>query len=155
MDDPFASPTKSIGRQRSRPNLAIPLPALPSSRSISNGLQSPDDDDETGIPPVPMLPPSLSSRQGITSNDLRQHLSSLLEQKTAQLQMLGQMGQAMVKQQSELEERMRDFDDVDSDAEGQEVDEGLRKRLGELEKDVEQWERANDGMLRELGAKVS
>jgi hypothetical protein len=69
--------------------------------------------------------------------------------------MLGQMGQAMVKQQSELEERMRDFDDVDSDAEGQEVDEGLRKRLGELEKDVEQWERANDGMLRELGAKVS
>jgi hypothetical protein len=73
--------------------------------------------------------------------------------------MLGQMGQEMVKQQSELEDRMRDFEDMDMDDEpdrqGEGVDEALRKKLEGLEKEVEKWERANDGMLRELGAKVS
>ena len=149
MDDPFASPARSISRQRSRPNLAIPLPALPSSRSLSNGIAGDNDEDEADIPPVPALP----SRRNITGSELRQHLSALLEQKTAQLQMLGQMGQEMVKQQSELEERMRGFDETSED--DGEVGEGTKQRLTELDQAVDRWERENEGMMRELGSRVS
>ena len=66
--------------------------------------------------------------------------------------MLGQMGQEMVKQQNELEERMRDFDEAGDEGD---VNEGIKKRLGELDSAVDRWERENDSMMRELGGRVN
>lgn len=84
--------------------------------------------------------------------DLRQHLSSLLEQKSSQLQMLGTMGSELLKQQQELEERIKSFQEEDSEEElGMEG----RRRLRELDAAMLAWESQNEGMMRELGGKVS
>jgi len=65
--------------------------------------------------------------------------------------MLGTMGQEILKQQQELEERIRGFEDDDSE----EVVEGTRERLKELDDAMRAWESQNEGMMRELGGKVS
>jgi len=136
MEDPFAGP-RAIPRQRSRPNLNHPIPAPPSSRSISKMDRSPSP------PPRPRSPE-------ITTHDLREHLSSLLEQKSSQLQMLGTMGQEILKQQQELEERIRGFEEDGKD----EVGEGTQDKLHELDDAMRAWESQNEGMIRELGGKV-
>lgn len=74
-----------------------------------------------------------------------------MEQKSSQLQTLGNMGQEILKQQQELEERIRGFDDDDDG----EVGEATRSRLKELDEDMRAWEEQNDTMMKDLGAKVS
>ena len=142
MDDPFGSPTTStLPRQRSRPNLSHALPAPPSSRSLASQLRG------SPVKAQQKLAPEYSGHA------LRQHLSSLLEQKTSQLQMLGTMGQEILKQQQELEERIKGFDeddDVDED-----VGEATKFKLRELDDAMKQWETQNEDMMRELGGKVS
>jgi hypothetical protein len=82
---------------------------------------------------------------------LRQHLASLMDQKSSQLQVLGSMGQEILKQQQELEERIKDFEEEGEDDVGDEA----RSRLRDLDNAMKTWEDQNEGMLRELGAKVS
>lgn len=139
MDDPFTTHS-AIPRQRSRANLNHPLPAPPSSRSLNIELErTPSPDPE-------------SARQGDNGHALRRHLQSLLEQKSGQLQVLGTMGQEILKQQQELEERIRDFE------EGEELDSldrDSKGRLKELDEAMRAWEAQNDEMMRELGGKVS
>lgn len=74
-----------------------------------------------------------------------------MEQKSSQLQTLGTMGQEILKQQQELEERIRGFDDQD---EG-EVGEATKSKLKQLDADMRSWEEQNEEMVRDLGAKVS
>jgi hypothetical protein len=83
---------------------------------------------------------------------LRQHLSSLLDQKSSQLQMLGTMGQEILKQQQELEERIKAFEDEDEGEE--EVGEETKSKLKDLDDAMKGWEHQNEGMMRELGGKV-
>lgn len=59
----------------------------------------------------------------------------------------------MVRQQTELEERMREFEETGEDE--QEVSEGIKRRLNDLDNAMERWEKENDGMMREMGARVS
>ncbi|ORX39731.1 hypothetical protein BD324DRAFT_606985 [Kockovaella imperatae] len=139
MDDPFGSPTTStLPRQRSRPNLAHHLPAPPSSRSLASQLRD--------------SPTKPSQKLEYTGHALHQHLSSLLEQKTAQLQMLGTMGQEILKQQQELEERIKGFDEDDGIDE--EVGEDTKVKLKDLDEAMRQWEAQNEDMMRELGGKM-
>lgn len=84
---------------------------------------------------------------------LRQHLSSLLEQKSSQLQVLGTMGQEILKQQQELEERIRTF--AEAGEEDEEIDEETKSKLQDLDEAMDEWENQNEGMMRELGGKVS
>jgi hypothetical protein len=142
MEDPFGGPPHgTMHRQRSRPNLAHPIPAPPSSRSLNAELER--------SPSPPRRPRSPSPE--ITHNALRQHLSTLLEQKSSQLQILGNMGQEILKQQQELEERIRGFEDEGEDEVGDET----KERLRELDSAMKAWESQNEGMMRELGGKVS
>jgi hypothetical protein len=89
------------------------------------------------------------ARTQLFGHALREHLQSLLEHKSSQLQMLGTMGQEILKQQTELEERIRGFD-VDDD----EVGESTKRKLSELDEAMRTWESQNEGMVRELGGKV-
>lgn len=66
--------------------------------------------------------------------------------------MLGTMGQEILRQQQELEERIRDFKDegIEEDAIGEETKDKLR----ELDEAMKAWENQNEDMMRELGGKV-
>ena len=81
---------------------------------------------------------------------LRSHLQNLLEQKSTQLQTLGTMGQEILKQQQELEERIRDFEEDDDE----EVGQGTKTKLKELDDAMRMWESQNEDKMRELGGKV-
>lgn len=62
------------------------------------------------------------------------------------------MGQEILRQQQELEERIRDFKDegMEEDAIGEETKDKLR----ELDEAMKAWENQNEDMMRELGGKV-
>jgi hypothetical protein len=94
--------------------------------------------------------PSRRTTPDITGNMLRSHLQNLLEQKSTQLQTLGTMGQEILKQQQELEERIRDFEEDDDE----EVGQGTKTKLKELDDAMRMWESQNEDMMRELGGKV-
>jgi flagellar biosynthesis/type III secretory pathway chaperone len=83
---------------------------------------------------------------------LRNHLQSLMEQKSTQLQTLGTMGQEILKQQQELEERIRSFEEEEQD---DHVGEGTKTKLRDLDDAMRMWESQNEDMMRELGGKVS
>lgn len=145
MDDPFSIPSvPSLPRQRSRPNLSHALPAPPSSRSLASQLGQ--------RTPSPTRRSTSQNQADMTGFALRQHLSSLLDQKSSQLQMLGTMGQEILKQQQELEERIQAFEDEDEGDE--EVGEETKSKLKDLDDAMRGWEHQNEGMMRELGGKV-
>ena len=60
------------------------------------------------------------------------------------------MGQEILKQQQELEERIRGLEEDDL----HEVGEATKERLVELDDAMRAWENQNEGMMRELGSKV-
>ena len=86
----------------------------------------------------------------MTGFALKQHLASLLDQKSSQLQVLGTMGQEILRQQQDLEERIRLFNAEDAGGEEEVSDETMGK-LRELDQAVKDWENQNKGMMRELG----
>ena len=88
----------------------------------------------------------------MTGFALRQHLSSLLDQKSSQLQTLGPMGPEILKQQQELEERIKAFEDEDEGAE--EVGEETKSKLKALDEAMKGWEDQNEGMMRDLAGRV-
>lgn len=146
MADPFGSPVKALGRQRSRPDLKMNLPAPPSARNLSAiaGDLTPDES--------PLGTPFAATHEiDFSGHGLQEHLQSLLERKTGQLQLLGSMGQEILKQQQELEERIREFQDSPEDSLGDDA----KAKLKELDAAMQIWEGQNEEMLRELGGKVS
>nr|ODN99720.1 hypothetical protein L204_02153 [Cryptococcus depauperatus CBS 7855] len=145
MDDPFAGPSvgsPTLPRQRSRLNLKHSLPAPPSARSFTSmaGENS------------PQASPSPCRREELTVDALRSHLANLLEQKSTQLQTLGTMGQEILKQQQELEERIREFEE--ENIVGDEIDDETNDKLRELDQAMRNWESQNEDMMRELGGKM-
>lgn len=137
MDDPFQStPVSGVGlrKSRSRPDLMHQLPAPPSSNSISAQLER--------TPSPELLTPDLNA------SSLRTHLQELLEHKSGQLEMVGTMGQKILSQQAELEERIQSLGDMDSDAD--EIDDDTRGKLLELQEAMKGWEDDNQGIMREL-----
>lgn len=66
--------------------------------------------------------------------------------------MLGTMGQEILKQQQELEERIRGFED--EEMEGDAIREETKDKLRELDEAMKSWENQNEDMMKELGGKV-
>jgi len=64
------------------------------------------------------------------------------------------MGQEILKQQQELEERIQGFEEEEEEGE-EEVGETTKSKLKELDDAMRSWESQNEGMMRELGGKVS
>ena len=95
--------------------------------------------------------PPRRTRSAFTGAALRSHLQNLMEQKSTQLQTLGTMGQEILKQQQELEERIKGFEAEEEE----EVGEETQSRLKDLDADMRSWEEQNEDMMRGLGTKVS
>lgn len=145
MEDPFQStPVDGVGglrKPRSRSDLTHQLPAGPTSSGIGG--------HQLERSPSPEL---LS--QDLNASSIRTHLQALLEHKSGQLQMVGTMGQKILSQQAELEERIQSLGDMETDNE--EIDDDTRGKLLELQEAMKGWESDNQGIVLELQApKVS
>ena len=92
-----------------------------------------------------------SSPQSSSSGDIRFHLQSLLDSKEKQLQQAGTLGQQLLAQRMELEERIRQIQELDYD-----IGEGddMRERYRELADTIRTWDTENEQLSSVFGAKV-
>lgn len=82
---------------------------------------------------------------GVSSaGDLRDHLQWLLDSKEKQLQQAGTLGQRVLAQQMELEERIRQLQDLDMSAQDEEeVGQEIKMKVGELQDALRGWDEEN------------
>src|SRR5258708_8613518 len=73
---------------------------------------------------------------------MRQHLQNLLDGKEKQLQQAAALGESLLAQRVELEERVRLLQDVDADK-SDEITADVRERYRELADTVRTWEFGN------------
>ena len=67
-----------------------------------------------------------------TAATIKKQLQDQLNEKANQIQLTAKLGQALVEQQSELEQRIRELEQT----QGDEVSQELKDKLAELEKQV-------------------
>lgn len=91
-----------------------------------------------------------------SSGDMRLHLQNLLDSKEKQLQHAGTLGQQLLAQRMELEERIRQLQELDLD--GAIVDDDLnltvRERYRELADTIKSWDKENEQLSDTFGWKV-
>jgi hypothetical protein len=97
------------------------------------------------------------STQAFTSPGERKfHLQLLLDNKEKQLQQAGTLGQRVLAQQIELEEKIRQLQEFDSEhAEDEELDTDARERYRELAETIAAWDAENAQLSSAFGQKVS
>ena len=79
-----------------------------------------------------------------TAGDMKYHLQNLLDSKEKQLQQAGSLGQRVLAQQMELEERIRQLQVLEADkGEEDEIDLGARERYRELAETILAWDSEN------------
>ena len=77
-----------------------------------------------------------------SSNDMRQHLQNILDSKEKQLQQAAALGERLLAQRVELEERVRLLQDIDGDK-SDEITADMRERYRELADAVRAWDIGN------------
>jgi hypothetical protein len=90
---------------------------------------------------------ALSSSPG----DMRELLQNLLDSKEKQLQQAGTLGQQLLTQRMELEERIRQLQELDMD--GSDSDD-VRERYRELADTIRAWDAENEQLSNAFGLKV-
>lgn len=104
-------------------------------------------------PSIPM--PDFTVHSSSTG-DMRFHLQNLLDSKEKQLQQAGTLGQRVLAQQMELEERIRQLQEADADkGEDDELDADAAERYRELAETIMQWDAENALLSSAFGSKVS
>jgi hypothetical protein len=92
-----------------------------------------------------------SSPHSSSSGDMRFHLQSLLDSKEKQLQQAGTLGQQLLAQRMELEERIRMLQDMELDGgEGDDV----RDKYRDLVDTIKTWDAENEQLSGALRLKV-
>lgn len=87
-----------------------------------------------------------------TAGDMKYHLQNLLDSKEKQLQQAGSLGQRVLAQQMELEERIRQLHMLESDkGEDDEIDLEARERYRELADTVLSWDSENAQLSSAFG----
>ena len=87
---------------------------------------------------------------------MRFHLQNLLDSKEKQLQQAGTLGQRVLAQQMELEERIRQLQEADADkGEDDELDAEATERYRELAETIRTWDAENAQLSSAFGSKVS
>lgn len=90
-----------------------------------------------------------------SAGDMKYHLQSLLDSKERQLQQAGTLGQRVLAQQMELEERIRQLQEFDADKlEDDKVDEDARNRYRELAETLMAWDQENAELSSGFGSRV-
>lgn len=103
----------------------------------------------------PTIPPD-SSLPNPSAGNIRFHLQSLLDAKENQLQQAGTLGQRVLAQQMELEERIRQFQEVYADRpEDDELDADAAERYRELTDTIRAWDAENAQLSSTFGNIVS
>lgn len=103
--------------------------------------------------------PSMSefANNGLSSiGDMRLHLQNLLDLKEKQLQQAGTLGQQILAQQVELEERVRQLQEVEADkGDDEDLDSDIRDRYRDLAVIVKGWDAENGLMSNSFGSRVT
>jgi hypothetical protein len=87
-------------------------------------------------------PNPLDSPLHSSSVDMRQHLQNLVDSKEKQLQQAAALGERLLAQRVELEERVRLLQDMDADK-TDEITADMRERYRELADAVRNWDFGN------------
>jgi hypothetical protein len=88
-----------------------------------------------------------------SAGDMKFYLQSLLDSKEKQLQQAGTLGQRVLAQQMELEERIRQLQDIEADkSEDDEIDEQARIRYRELADTLVSWDSENAQLSSAFGS---
>jgi hypothetical protein len=119
-----------------------PLPA-PRPPTRPTTPSTPHLNTQTTTPPISASPLSL-----------KMHLEALLAAKERQLQQAVMLGQRVLVQQAELEERIRqlEYEGLEGGEEG--LQEERRARVRELGEVIVRWEKENEELSRVFGEKV-
>lgn len=89
------------------------------------------------------------------AGDMRFYLQTLLDNKEKQLQQAGTLGQQLLAQRMELEERIRQLQDLDLDAwEDDSADAGIRDKYRDLAETLKGWDVENEQLSGVFTAKV-
>jgi hypothetical protein len=115
----------------------------------------PDFATDTGNDPFSSV--HLSSLNFSTVGDMKTHLHRLLDSKEKQLQQAGSLGQRVLSQQMELEERIRQIQEVIEEGKGEEedeqrLDEETRERYRLLADTLLAWDEENARLSSAFGA---
>jgi hypothetical protein len=87
-----------------------------------------------------------------TAGDMKYHLQNLLDSKEKQLQQAGSLGQRVLAQQMELEERIRQLQVLEADkGEDDDIDLGARERYRELAETILTWDTENAQLSSAFG----
>ena len=104
------------------------------------------------------LSPTMSDffSSGVPSiGDMRAHLQLLLDNKEKQLQHVGTLGQRILSQQVQLDERVRQLHDLEAElGDDQDLDSEIRERYRELAEMVKAWDADNTQLTESFGPKV-
>lgn len=113
-----------------------------------------DGDDSVDAPVMSDIPIHGPSSNG----DMRLHLQNLLDNKEKQLQQAGTLGQQLLAQRMELEDRIRQLQEFDLDGGGSsdedDVDASVRERYRELADTIKAWDAENEQLSNAFGYKV-
>ncbi|CDO76932.1 hypothetical protein BN946_scf185006.g14 [Trametes cinnabarina] len=103
-------------------------------------------------------PISPSALQFDTTDSMRLHLQTLLDNKEKQLQSAATLGHQLLAQRMELEERIRQLQELDLDVSGASSDDGhggldvsLRDRYRELAEAIKAWDTENEQLTTVFG----
>ncbi|KAF8885292.1 meiotic cell cortex C-terminal pleckstrin homology-domain-containing protein [Infundibulicybe gibba] len=103
---------------------------------------------------VPHMPGSFSTSNdpSPSAGDMKLHLRHLLDSKEKQLQQAGTFGQRVLAQQMELEERIRQLQELEADKSGEgDIDAEARERYRALADTVIAWDSENAQLLNTFG----
>ena len=88
----------------------------------------------------------------VSMKNMRQHLQFLLNSKETQLRQAGTLGQRVLAQQVELEERIQQLQEIDVDkGEDDDLSAEMRLRYRELNNTLKSWEEENTQLSSALG----
>lgn len=112
-----------------------------------------------GAPVLPHMPDfSLSNDPFSTPGDMKSHLQHLLDSKEKQLQQAGLLGQRVLAQQADLDELMRQLQEMEAemaDADDDSIEHEARLRYNELADKIVQWDRENAQLSSIFGVSSS
>ena len=105
------------------------------------------------VPVLPSMPDfSQPTAPFSSAGDMKIHLQNLLDSKENQLQQAGTLGQRVLAQQMELEERIRQLQEMDADKpENDEIDSDARARYQDLAEIIRSWDVENAQLSSAFG----
>jgi len=113
---------------------------------------------ETGFEDSQLMDTPHDNQTALTPGNLRVQLQALLDDKEKQLKLAGALGQRVLAQQVELEERITQLNDLETEkatASDEEVVESkIRDKLRELRDTMNSWESENQDIFDVIGNKA-